>query len=181
MIRKYMKVKSMSYPYAKFISGLKDSVRWSFESKEIHAFFDTEPVPVLYNGNRVKGYWINKEGQICSLVKSFTYLNGKAKMLTPCVTGNSTYPKVGIRIDGKGKKPFVHRLVCESFIPYPKCYPGICNADWKKTPDSVKNILMRNLEVNHKNGVHTDFNLENLEWVTPQENKNHYNTFLRAA
>ena len=53
--------------------------------------------------------------------------------------------------NGKFKKHFIHRLVLESFVD--KCPEG--------------------RECNHRNGTKADNRLENLEWVTPLENKKH--------
>lgn len=55
--------------------------------------------------------------------------------------------------NGRGKKVSVHRLVAQAFI-------------YNEKPN-VK------IQVNHINGIKHDNRVENLEWVTNQENMNH--------
>jgi hypothetical protein len=58
------------------------------------------------------------------------------------------YLMVGMSINKTNKKYKIHRILAESFIPNPLNKPM----------------------VNHKNGIKTDNRIENLEWVTNQEN-----------
>jgi len=68
----------------------------------------------------------------------------KSNRLLSCARGGTGYPQV--RIDNRSRK--VHQLVLESFV-------GPC-------PDGF--------ECDHKNGIRHDNRLENLHWVTRQEN-----------
>lgn len=70
---------------------------------------------------------------------------------------NWGYPIISIWKNNKQKTFSVHRLVAETFIANPN----------------------NNAEVNHKNGIKTDNRVENLEWVTREENIQHaYDTGL---
>ena len=61
------------------------------------------------------------------------------------------YPRVNLYKNGKMKNKTVHRLVAEAFIPNPNNY----------------------LEINHKDEVKGNNNVENLEWCTRKYNVNH--------
>lgn len=61
------------------------------------------------------------------------------------------YKRVNLSICGKNVQKLVHRLVAEAFIPNPCKKP----------------------QVNHKNGIKLDNSIENLEWVTNEENRAH--------
>ena len=99
------------------------------------------------------------EGQY--LVTSFSRIlslkYGKERELKPC-KDKYGYLHVVLCKDGKGKCYYVHRLIAEAFIPNPEKKP----------------------QVNHINGDKTDNRIENLEWVTSSENRQHaYDTGLQ--
>lgn len=71
----------------------------------------------------------------------------KGRVLKQCDKGNG-YFIVSIKVDGKQTSKLVHRLIAQTFIPNPDNLP----------------------EINHKDCDKTNNSVENLEWVTHEEN-----------
>ena len=70
------------------------------------------------------------------------------------------YYKVNLKIKQKGYNRFIHRLLAKAFIDNPENKP----------------------QVNHINGIKNDNRLENLEWCTLSENRQHaYDTGLQNS
>lgn len=91
-------------------------------------------------------YEVSNKGRVKSLVKGYPMLRKTPvhKPLGYCYLGLTDE-------NAKTKTVYAHRLVAEAFIPNP------LNLE----------------EVNHKDGVKTNNDLSNLEWVTHQQNIHH--------
>lgn len=105
-------------------------------------------------------YVVSSLGRVRLLEHSFVRRNGsffsvRSKIKKPYKDRHG-YLQVRLQKNQKGKNKSVHRLVAEAFIPNPDNKP----------------------EVNHKNGVRTDNRIENLEWVSRNENIQHSYDFL---
>ena len=94
-----------------------------------------------------KIYQISNMGR----VRSFYYHNFNKVIILKAYKTKSGYLMVGLRKDGKRKHHLIHRLVAKSFIENPK----------------------NKSQVNHKNGVKEDNEIQNLEWTTQSENSKH--------
>lgn len=75
------------------------------------------------------------------------------KYLKPHYDG-SGYLFVSIKINNKKYQLKVHRIVAEKYLQKPLNYN-------------------ESFQINHKNGLKDDNRIENLEWVSPQENSIH--------
>lgn len=74
----------------------------------------------------------------------------KGQILNPDIAPNGYY-RVTLARSGKKKQVYLHRLVATHFIPNPENKP----------------------QVNHKDGDKLNNSIDNLEWVTAQENTIH--------
>ena len=108
-------------------------------------------------------YQVSNNGNVRSLDRVIKRKNGNkrainGKLLTH-TRHRSGYYYVRLGTKGNQKHHYVQRLVATAFIPNPHSKP----------------------QVNHINGVKTDNNVCNLEWVTPLENMAHAFTEGLAA
>ena len=100
-------------------------------------------------------YEVSNTGRVRSLDTYTSFImNGRnivkfirGRELIP-LKGKNGYFTISLHMNGNMRRVPIHRLVAEAFLP---------NPENKRT-------------VNHKNGIKTDNNLENLEWATDSEN-----------
>lgn len=105
-------------------------------------------------------YMVSSLGRVRLLERSLVRKNGSFFSVHSKIKNSYKdrhgYLTVLLQKNQKAKHKLVHRLVAEAFIPNPDNKP----------------------EVNHKNGIRTDNRVQNLEWVSRNENIQHSYDFL---
>lgn len=91
-------------------------------------------------------YQIGSDGSILKIGRC-----KKPRLLKTRNIAHHGYLRIPLTVNGKTKCFRIHRLVANAFIPNPLNKP----------------------QINHKNGIKTDNRVENLEWVTNEENYKH--------
>lgn len=100
-------------------------------------------------------YFISSRGNVKSIDTLVNTTNGSKRLFKGCnkktrLDSNGRYVLVDLSCDGKSKTMLVHRLVAAAFL------------------GDISGV-----EVNHKNGITNDNNVENLEIATRSENERH--------
>jgi hypothetical protein len=127
-------------------------------------------VPLKFRAKIIPDYYVHvKTGDIYSSKRSNTH----AEKLTATYDVSNGYMNISICSPGIKRSQRIHRLVAETLIPFP-CPEGIPKADWKATPQSVKNELCSQYRVNHIDHDKTNYHPSNLEWVTAKGNSQAY-------
>jgi len=100
-------------------------------------------------------YQVSSLGRVRSVDRSMVLPSGKIRRDPGRYIKTTIHPKgyhyVVMSRDGFTKRFLLHRIVAQTFIPNPECKP----------------------QVNHIDGVKSNNNVENLEWVTETENISH--------
>ena len=106
-------------------------------------------------------YEVSNTGQVRSFDRYVKYSNGrihlhKGKVLSP-IKDRDGYLQVNLCYSGRINSIKIHRLVAQAFIPNPDNLP----------------------QVNHKDEVKTNNNVDNLEWCDSKYNNNFVNDIIK--
>jgi hypothetical protein len=73
----------------------------------------------------------------------------------------------------------MHRVMAETFIPLPKP-KNISKGAWENTPEETKAHIKLLMSVNHIDHDKTNYNVDNLEWVSAKGNADAREEFYEA-
>lgn len=114
-----------------------------------------------------------KETKKCYMISNYTRIksmkrNTAHERILKTRIGKDGYYYVNFSVNGKRLTKKIHRIVAETFIPD--------KSNFKYTPkDDLESIKLEGLAINHKDGVKTNNNIDNLEWCTMSYNEIHAN------
>lgn len=137
--------------------------------------------PIIWQGKKLTNYLIKEDGSIFN-VKSNRWLKSKAPdshgyMRYGILVPLNFYEDYDYKISTPGKTRCVtirtHKALMNTFRPVDD-YPPISQDDWNRCPESAKQWIRDTVYIDHINGVRTDNRLENLRYVFPRQNSNHY-------
>lgn len=97
-------------------------------------------------------YFYNGQPTTYYITEDAKLFNEKTQKWLKGQVSKNGYLTYNISIEGVKKRLYAHRMLMETYKPHPNS---------------------KNLEVNHINGKKLDNILSNLEWLTPQQNKQH--------
>lgn len=99
-------------------------------------------------------YEVSDLGRVKKVARTITKADGTIKKVDERIlkpSDSNGYQIVGLYRNGVSKSNWVHRLVAQAFIP------------------NLKNLS----DVNHKDEIKTNNNLDNLEWISHRDNLNY--------
>ena len=126
--------------------------------------------PAVLNGQILADYYVCNAGNV------YSSKGTKLRRLKPA--WNQQYPTVAISQFGIVKKIAMHRIVCETLVPFTKP-KSLTKEQWKDLPEKFKTDHKLLHFVNHKDHNKKNFHPSNLEWVTPKGNADAYQSFVR--
>ena len=144
---------------------------WKKSAEEEETFL--YPASVLKEGKTIyfPGYAVCEETSKIYSIKSKgnvgTWTEIKGSM------NPSGYRTVSLSTKEGTSSELFHRVIASTCnVPKPRA-PSISEVDWNNTPDSVKDLLVANLDVHHINGDKTNNHPSNLEYISGHLNRRH--------
>lgn len=136
-------------------------------------FYDESEFRPIYNDyGRTSGYFVRNDGKIfSSKTRGGRYYPRSEHWdpLIPSTSGNSPYPKVSLRMNGRARTCMVHTLVADAWLELPKP-DNILKEEWDNTSVEMKRLLRKAFVVNHIDHDKDNYHPSNLEFCTQQQN-----------